>query len=65
LSMLDATASVASSRPPTPVSNDAVAKLTHGTRGRSDDHEDGVAAAWHRADAIFTKLKFRKLRKSR
>jgi hypothetical protein len=32
---------------------------------RSDEHEEGVAAAWRRVDAIFTKLKFGNVRKSR
>ena len=36
---------------------------SHATRRLSDDHDDGVAATWHRADAIFPKLKFRKLQK--
>ena len=33
--------------------------VTHEARRRSDDPEDGVAAAWRRVDAIFTKLKLR------
>ena len=48
------------------MSNDGVAKLPlhiHETRRRSDGHADGVAAVRHRADAIFPKLKFGKLRK--
>ena len=47
----------------TPASTDGVAKLRHETRGLSDDHDDGVAAARHRVDAIFTKLKFGNVRK--
>ena len=36
---------------------------TAATRRLSDDHEDGVAATWHRDDAIFPKLKFGKRKK--
>ena len=49
-----------------PVWNDSVAKpprLSHATRRRSDDHDDGVAATWHRTDAIDANLKFRKPQK--
>jgi hypothetical protein len=52
----------------TPASNDGVTnppRLPHETRGLSDGRSDGVAAAWHRVDAIFTKLKFGNVRKSR
>ena len=41
--------------------DDRVAKLppsTHEARRRSDDHEDGVAVASRRVDAIFMILKF-------
>ena len=44
----------------------AVAKLPripHETRRLSDDHEEGIEAVWHRADAIDAKL--RNLRKPR
>jgi len=40
--------------------NDTVTKLP---RRLSDDHEDGVAVACQRVDAIFPKLKFRKRKK--
>ena len=45
---------------------DAVATLspfTRETRRLSDGHVDGVEATWSREDAIFTKLKFGKVRK--
>jgi hypothetical protein len=51
-----------------PVSNDTVAKLpwrSRETRRLSHGHVDGVAAVWHRVDAIDAKLKFGKGWKSR